>query len=310
MSAMYWLEVSVRTDGEGAEAVAEALRPFAYQESVVLQQLGDETTVDPDALDPHVTVLIYVPGDSDTPALRRRIEEIIYHLGRLYPIPEPVFRELADEDWANAWKAHYSPFRVGRRLKIWPAWLPREEDEDARPDDIILILDPGMAFGTGLHPTTQGCLRALEELVVPGASVLDAGTGSGILSVAAAKLGATVIDAFDTDELAVRATIDNAAQNGVQPMIHVWRGELASVHHETARETWDVVVANILAPVIIRLLDSEGLLSCVAGGGRLVLSGIILEQGPDVEAALVSAGGVVLDTITSGDWVTYIAGHR
>lgn len=310
MSAMHWLEVSVRTDGEGAEAVAELLRPFAYQESVVLQQLGDESTADPDALEPYVTVLIYVPGDEDTPALRRRIEEILYHLGRLYPIPEPVFRELADEDWANAWKAHYTPFRVGRRLKIWPAWLPRESDEDARPDDIILVLDPGMAFGTGLHPTTQGCLRALEELIVPGASVLDAGTGSGILSVAAAKLGAVGIDAFDTDELAVRATIDNATQNGVRPSIHVWRGELDSVRHETSRETWDVVVANILAPVIIQLLSEKGLLSYLAADGRLVLSGIIVEQGPDVEAALASAGGRVLDTIVSGDWITFIAGHR
>lgn len=307
---MYWLEISVRTDGEGAEAVAEVLRPFAYQESVVLQQLGDELTADPDALEPYVTVLIYVPEDQDTPELRRRIEEILYHLGRLYPIPEPVFRELADEDWANAWKAHYSPFRVGRRLKIWPAWLPRESDEDAQPDDIILILDPGMAFGTGLHPTTQGCLRALETLVVPGSSVLDAGTGSGILSVAAAKLGAAVIDAFDTDELAVRATIDNAAQNDVVPSIHVWRGELDGVRHETTRETWDVVVANILAPVIIQLLNEKGLLSYVAADGQLVLSGIILEQGPDVEAALIAAGGRMQDTIVSGDWITFIAGHR
>ncbi len=315
MSSMYWLEISVRTDGEGAEAVAEVLRPFAYQESVVLQQLGDESTADPDALEPFVTVLIYVPGDEDTPQLRRRIEEILYHLGRLYPIPEPVFRELADEDWANAWKAHYSPFRVGQRLKIWPAWLPRESDEDARPDDILLILDPGMAFGTGLHPTTQGCLRALERLVEPGASVLDAGTGSGILAVAAAKLGAAVIDAFDTDDLAVRATLDNAAQNDVAPSeggasINVWRGELDSVRAHTTRETWDVVVANILAPVIIQLLDEKGLLSYVAPDGRLVLSGIIVEQGPDVRAALASAGGRVLDTIVAGDWITYIAGHR
>lgn len=316
---MHWLEISVRTDGEGAEAVAEVLRPFAYQESVVLQQLGDESTADPDALEPYVTVMIFVSGADDTPELRRRIEEILYHLGRLYPIPEPVFRELADEDWANAWKAHYSPFRAGRRLKIWPAWLPRESDEDTQPDDIVLLLDPGMAFGTGLHPTTQGCLRALEDLVRPGSSVLDVGTGSGILAVAAAKLGATVIDALDTDELAVGAAIDNATMNDVahgmghteqEPSIHVWRGELDSARQETGRETWDVVLANILAPVIIQLLGERGLLSHVAADGRLVLSGIIVEQGPDVEAALASAGGKVVDTIVAGDWITFIAGHR
>ncbi len=130
-----------------------------------------------------------------------------------------------------------------------------------------------------------------------------------ILSVAAAKLGAAVIHAFDTDELAVRATVDNGRQNGVLGAIHVWRGELGSARLETGHEQWDIVVANILAPVIIQLLRDEGLMSYVAPEGRLVLSGIIAEQGPDVEAALASAAGRVLDTITSGDWVTYIAGH-
>ncbi len=306
---MYWLEISVRTDGEGAEAVAEVLRPFAYQESIVLEQRGDETTADPDALEPFVTVKIYVSEEDDSPDLRRRVAEILYHLGRLYPIPEPVFRELADEDWANAWKDHYHPFRLGRRIKIWPAWLPRESDEDQQPDDIVLVLDPGMAFGTGLHPTTQSCLRALEDIITPGMSVLDAGTGSGILSVAAAKLGAGEIAAFDTDALAVRATLDNAAQNSVLEDIHVWRGELDSARPETGRRTWNVVVANILAPVIIQLLSEMGLMEYVAQDGRLVLSGIIAEQGPGVEEALASAGGKVVRTITAGDWITYIAGH-
>ena len=307
---MYWLEISVRTDGEGAEAVAEVLRPFAYQESVVLEQLGDDTTADPDALESSVTVKIYIPEDDDTPALRRRIEEILYHMSRLYPMPEPTFLQLADEDWANAWKDHYRPFRLGRRLKIWPTWLPRESDEDANPDDIVLILDPGMAFGTGLHPTTQGCLRALEDIIAPGMSVLDAGTGSGILAIAAAKLGAAEVAAFDTDNLAVRATVDNAVQNSVADVIHAWRGELDSVREEVGRRTWDVVVANILAPVIIQLLSEKGLLDYVAPGGRLVLSGIILEQGAAVEAAISGAGGQVDGTITAGDWITYIAGRR
>ncbi len=307
---MYWLEVSVRTDGEGAEAVAEMLRPFAYQESVVLEQLGDESTADPDALEPFVTVKIYVPEDDDNPALRRRIAEILYHLSRLYPLPEPVFRQLADEDWANAWKEHYRPFRLGRRIVIWPAWLSRESAEDSRPDDVVLTLDPGMAFGTGLHPTPQGCLQALEEIVKPGMSVLDAGTGSGILAIAAVKLGASKVAAFDTDALAVRATQDNAARNDALAAIHVWRGELDSVLPETGRAQWDVVVANILAPVIIGLLAENGLLGYVAPEGRLILSGIIEEQASDVAAALTAAGGRVARTITAGDWVTLIAGHR
>jgi ribosomal protein L11 methyltransferase len=307
---MYWLEVSLRTDGEGAEAVADALRPFAYQESVVLEQRGDDSSAEPEALEPHVTVKIYVAEADDSPELRRRIEEILYHLGRLYPLPAPVFRELADEDWANAWKDHYHPFRLGRRIVIWPAWLARESDGDARPDDVVLALDPGMAFGTGLHPTTQSCLQALENIVAPGMSVLDAGTGSGILSIAAAKLGAAEVAAFDTDALAVRATLDNAAQNGVSDRLHVWRGELDSSRAETARQAWDVVVANILAPVIIQLLSEKDLLSYVAPDGRLILSGIIEEQGPEVVEALTAACGQALDVLTSGDWVTFIAGHR
>lgn len=309
---MYWLEISVRTDGEGAEAVAEVLRPFAYQDSVVLEQLGDDTTADPDALQSVVTVKIYVPEQEDTPAQRRRIEEILYHMGRLYPIPEPIFRELADEDWANAWKDHYRPFRLGRRIKIWPTWLSRESDDDVRPDDVVLVLDPGMAFGTGLHPTTQGCLMALEDVVRPeaGMTVLDAGTGSGILAIAAALLGATEIAAFDTDALAVQATQDNAAHNGVSDLIHVWRGELDSARAETSRDTWDIVVANILAPVIIGLLAEKGLMNHVAPGGRLILSGIILEQGAAVERAMEAAGGWVERSITAGDWVTYVAGRR
>ncbi len=307
---MYWLEISVQTDGEGAEAVAEMLRPFAYQESVVLEQRGDETNLDPEALEPGVVVKLYVPEDDDSPALRRRVEEVLYHLGRLYPLPPPVFRELRDEDWANAWKEHYRPFRLGRRLRIRPTWLAGEPDDDARPDDVTLVLDPGMAFGTGLHPTTQSCLRALEDLVRPGVTVLDAGTGSGILAIAAARLGAAHVAAFDTDALAVRATLDNAAQNDVAERIHVWRGELAGVAEAAGPGPWDIVVANILAPVIIRLLGEDGLLGYVAPDGYLILSGIIDEQGPDVEAALAAAGGQVRRVISAGDWVSYVAGHR
>ena len=307
---MYWLEISVQTDGEGAEAVAEMLRPFAYQESVVLEQRGDETNLDPAALEPGVAVKLYVPEDDDSPELRRRVEEVLYHLGRLYPLPPPIFRELRDEDWANAWKEHYRPFRLGRRLRIRPTWLAAEPDDDARPDDVTLVLDPGMAFGTGLHPTTQSCLRALEEIVAPGMTVLDAGTGSGILAIAAARLGAAHVAAFDTDALAVRATQDNAAQNRVADRIHVWRGELDSTAAAAGPGPWDIVVANILAPIIIRLLSEDGLLGYVAPDGHLILSGIIDEQGPDVEAALAAAGGQVRRVISAGDWVSYVAGHR
>ena len=121
---MYWLEVAVECDGEAAEAVAELLRPLAYGDGVVLEQRSDATALEEDALEPEITVKIYLPEEQDAPVVRQRIREALYYLGRLYPIPEPTFRELEDKDWANAWKKHYHPFRVGSRIWIQPSWTP------------------------------------------------------------------------------------------------------------------------------------------------------------------------------------------
>ncbi len=302
---MYWLEVSVVTDGEGAEAVAEKLRPFAYQDGVVLEQLGDMSSVDPDALETAVTVKIYIPDHEDTPKLRRRIEEIIYFLGRLYPIPPPTFRQLQEEDWANAWKAHYHPFRIGKHIWIQPSWIDETQVgtiDGMQPNDVVLTLDPGMAFGTGLHPTTQMCLQALEKFVKPGDSVCDVGTGSGILAIAAAKLGAARLLGVDVDEVAVKTAVANAHLNNL-PDLAFQQGTLASV----TQQGWNVVVVNILAPVIVALLDDSGLMGYVAPGGHLILSGIIEEQAEDVLTAVVLAGGRILETLVIHDWVAIIA---
>lgn len=310
---MYWLEVSVTTDGEAAETVAEVLRPFAYNDGVVLEQWGDTGDLDPNALEPTVTVKIYIPEAQDTPALRQRISEILYHLNRLYPIPPPTFRELIEEDWANAWKAHYRPFRVGKHIWIQPGWTTADDDPEQRDsrhaDDVVITLDPGMAFGTGLHPTTQMCLQALEQVVQPGMRVLDVGTGSGILAIAAAKLAATdqrrlvTVMAVDTDEVAVKAATANVALNDVAGQVTVRQGELGHV----TEKAWDVVVVNILAPVIITLLRDAGLLTYLAPDGRLILSGIIDQQANEVETSIAHAGGTILETMTIRDWITYVA---
>ena len=306
---MYWLEVSVITDGEGAEAVAEVLRPFAYNDGVALEQLGDMESLDPNALETAVTVKIYLPDTEDTPQKRQRIEEILYHMGRMYPIPPPTFRKLEEQDWANAWKTHYKPFRIGQRVWIQPSWLDAEvatdENDGIRPDDVVLTLDPGMAFGTGLHPTTQMCLQALEELVEPEQNLLDVGTGSGILAIAAVKMGAQPILAFDTDELAVKTTIANAEQNQVAAQIETRQATLDQI----PEKPWDVVMVNILAPVIISLFDNDDLMSYIKEDGKLVLSGIIEPQMEDVETAVTNAGGKIVKTYQIRDWVSYIVAH-
>lgn len=301
----YWLEVSVLTDGEGAEAIAEVLRPFAYNDGVVLEQLGEENNPAHDALETAVTVKIYVPEAEDTPQLRQRLQEIIYHMGRLYPIPPPTFRQLEEEDWSNAWKAHYRPFRIGNKVWIQPSWIKNSGGADngdfAQPDDVVLVLDPGMAFGTGLHPTTQMCLQALEAVVQPGASVLDVGTGSGILSIAAVKLGAGSVRAFDTDAVAVQTAVENAAHNGIEA-IQINQGVLADV----PLTTWDIVVVNILAHVIVALLENERLMKYVAPDGKLILSGIIEEQLGTVETAVLQAGGRIIEKFQVQDWLCLV----
>ena len=301
---MYWLEVSVECDGEAAEAVSEVLQPLAHGNGVVLEQRGDLSAEEEGALEPQVTVKIYLPGDKDTPELRQGIREAIYYLGRLYPIPEPQFRKLEDKDWAEAWKEHYHPFRVGKRLWIQPSW--QEAGEGLQADDVVLTLDPGMAFGTGLHPTTQMCLQALEEYVQEGMRVLDVGTGSGILAIAAARLGAAEVLAIDTDPLSVEATVENAAQNGVADRIEVRQGTLSDLSHIQA-QGWDIVVVNILAPVIISMLENDALLEYVAPQGYLLLSGIIDTQSEAVQSALQAAGGRVDGTLTIRDWVALVA---
>jgi len=197
---------------------------------------------------------------------------------------------VEEADWATAWKAFYKPFRVGRCLLVTPPW----EHPELASDDIPLVIDPGMAFGTGSHPTTQLCLAALEDFVQPGHSVADIGTGSGILAIAAAKLGASPVAANDNDPLAVRIARENAAANGVSVLV---TDALPTGQHE-------VVVANILADVIIGM--SEELYILLAPGGVLIASGIIDTREADVRQALEGIGLTHLETRRQTEWVALI----
>ena len=208
-----------------------------------------------------------------------------------------TLRYVEEADWANAWKEFYKPFRVGRRLVVTPPW----EHPELAPDDIPLVIDPGMAFGTGSHPTTQLCLVALEDYVRPGARVADIGTGSGILAIAAAKMGASHVAANDNDPLAVRIARENAAANGVP----------VEITDALPTGQYDAVVANILADVIIGMV--EELQALLAPGGVLLASGIIDTREADVRLALEGIGLNHLETRRQTEWIVLIfrqeAGH-
>ena len=284
---MDWIEVSVDVDGEAAEAVADVLQRYGHQ-GVVIEQAGFPIEVWPDEIPPadRLIVRAYFPADERAEDAKQQLREALWHMGQLYPMPEPAFNIVHDEDWAEAWKKHYHPVRLGRRLYIRPEWT---EIPDMRPDDIVLALDPGMAFGTGTHPTTQLCLITAEDLLAdwPAVDVLDLGCGSGILGIAALKLGARHVLALDIDPLAVTATQENAALNGVAGQLTAQQGSLDTLR--ASPRHFDLLLVNILAKVIIEMCD-EGLGDTLREGGKAVFSGIIEDQADDVEAALRRTG--------------------
>lgn len=296
---LYWLEVTIMAFEEVAEQLASDLRPYAEGESVVLEQLGNPQDLDPNALLPEVYVKLYIAAVDDTVARREAVTE----LAQAYQCPPPTFTKLQEIDWAHAWKEHYKPFRLGQRFWIQPSWLAAE---DKRPDDITITLDPGMAFGTGLHPTTQMCFELLTERLQPDQSVLDIGTGSGILAIAAAKLGANPISAIDNDETAVEAAAANAILNGVGEQIEIVSGTLGIVK----AQEWDIVVVNILATVIMPMLTDEQLLSFARPQGLFIFSGIVSTQADEFINTVITMGGEIVEQTTQEDWVAFVVRRK
>ena len=293
-----WIEVSLQVDGESAEAVAEVLERFGHQ-GVSLEQDGispdtwDESQVPPPQ---SLTLRAYFPADDALEATKSQLETALGRMRLMYPMPTPAYRRVEEDDWAEAWKAHYEPLRVGKRLMIRPQWI----DLALAPGDIEIALDPGMAFGTGSHPTTQLCLQALEDLLRPAQSVLDLGSGSGILSIAAAKLGAGQVLALDTDSIAVDATRQNAQANGVGHKVIAERGSHDCLLSSARR--FDLVVVNILARIIIEMAN-ERLGDIVRPGGLAIFSGIIDTQVDEVEDALRKTGLRPYARRQLGDWM-------
>jgi ribosomal protein L11 methyltransferase len=288
---MKWLQVSVQVDAEVAEAVADVFNRYAPG-GVAIEVQGEDRSLTQGV----VTVFAYLLIGPDTPNVRTRLEEAMWHLGQITPIPAPTFVPVAEEDWSDAWRKHFYPLRVGQHIVIKPTW----REFEANSGDIIIEIDPGMAFGTGLHPTTQMCLEILEEMVQPGMRVLDLGTGSGILALIAAKLGARSVLALDTDPVAVAAAGENVRRNRVATAVTVGRGSL-----DQATGTYDLVVVNILAKVILALAD-EGLAERVRPGGLWVTAGLIESQVADVVATLEANGLPVTARRQIADWVTLV----
>jgi len=292
-----WIEVTMRVDGESAEAVAEVLQRYGHQGVSVEQEgitpdIWDEGEVPPPQ---NLLVRAYFPDDHRAIDTKKQLETALGHMNMMYPMPDPEYTIIKEEDWAEAWKVHYHPLRVGKHLLVRPLWI----DVDPEPDDLVISLDPGMAFGTGTHPTTQLCLEALEDLTQSNQEILDLGCGSGILSIAAAKLGAKQIVGLDIDPIAVKATLENAEANGVAEQIIAEEGSLEAVI-KSGRQ-YDFIVVNILAKIILQMTENN-LGDTVRPGGLAIFSGIIDTQVEEVEEALRKTGLEPYARRQQGDW--------
>jgi ribosomal protein L11 methyltransferase len=303
-----WLELSVEADLEAVEAVSEILSRVAPNGTSVEPgfELVDEGLGA--RIDPRKPAIVraYLPA-ADPVAAERLAADAARDLGHLSafglrPIGELRTRLVAESDWAEAWKAHFPVLHVGRRIVIKPTWRRHR----AAPDEVVLALDPGMAFGTGLHPTTRLCLVGLEELAaagaVAGARVVDVGSGSGILSIAAAKLDAADVLAIDVDPIAVEATAANATRNRLGRRIRTQLGSLP-----TGEAPADLVIANLIASLLVRLSTELAVLT--RPGGRWLASGIFRDREGDVRSAFEDAGLATTDRWVEEDWVA-LAGVR
>jgi len=292
-----WQEVSLRVSPELAEAVAEVLGRFT-QEGVVIEQIVNEDNLSSvPILCNSVKVFGYLFADKSVEECKMRLEEGLWHLSQIQPLPAPTYRLIHDQDWMAAWKKQYRPLKVGKKLAILPAWA-----ENTFPDRIPIRINPGMAFGTGTHPTTQLCLEMMESKVQPGQNIFDIGCGSGILSAAAIKLGADRVYGVDISAAAIASSAENAGLNQVREKIELYKGSAS----EIIGGCFDIlqaplVISNILASVILHLFD-DGLAELVEPGGFLILSGILTPQISEVSSKAEAFGLQLIEQLEINDW--------
>lgn len=301
---MQWLELTVRTHPEAVESVSELLSRYtpggvAIEEPIELVDEGQEYRV---ITGQPVLVHAYLPVDGMEEEARQRVAEGLWHFASLgqHFVGELQTQVVNEEDWANAWKDYFHVTHIGQRLVIRPSW----REYAPKGEEVVLELDPGMAFGTGLHPTTRLCLEQVEQRTQPGMQIIDVGTGSGILALAAAKLGADSVYCIDNSSVAVESATANAALNGLSDKITVALGILDETEATHMAGQFDIVLVNILAHIIGGMAPQ--LAQIVAPGGLVIASGIIEARRPDAEQPLLAAGLTLIDQAAIDDWLVLI----
>ena len=282
---MIWQEISIRAPHEYVE-------PISY----LFSRYGHGLAMEPDGPD-HVILRTYLTTTSRQ--RRARIEVGIKLVNILEDMGELTFTSLeGGDDWENAWKSHFNLLEVGKRLVIKPTWI----DHTPSPGQVVIELDPGMAFGTGYHPTTHCCLEAMERLVEPGMAVLDLGAGSGILSITAVHLGAERVVALDIDPQAIRAARQNFRRSRIQRQVTLGQGSLPNPLVKEGE--FDLVLANISQRAICE--RAPFLAPALKPGGVFIASGFLQTQAPDVIQAMAELDMVVSEEWPREDWVTLV----
>ena len=296
----HWLEIRITCDGETAEAVSEVLSRF-IPDGVVTETDAKYDDAEEVLLETgEIRVFGYLPYDETTEEKQKKIEEALWHLNMIRPIPNPTYKIILDQNWMESWKKYYQPIKVGEKLLILPTWLEKPEEYKSRT---IIKIDPSMAFGTGTHPTTQMAMALTEEFCQLGNDVIDVGCGSGILSVAALKLGAKKALGVDVDAASTVAAKNSAQLNDVSEVMEVGYGSVSDIlDNQFSINKSDLVLVNILAPIILRLFG-DGLSNLVKENGYLILSGILDYQSDEITQNAVDEGFRFIKKVMINDWV-------
>lgn len=307
---MIWYEVRIKTTEEAYDAVTEMLTNIGAggvaieDPNDIISELSKPDTLDYaddefiSSLEDGVTIKAYFSEEVSISELTSLIEEKLKFIGQFLEVGEGFIgtSQVDDEDWSTSWKKYYKPLNLTDKLVIKPSW----EDYEKKEDEIVIEMDPGMAFGTGTHETTKMCSILLEKYITSGDTVVDLGCGTAILSIIAAKLGAKAVTAVDIDEVAVKVAKENCAINGVASQVEVFRG----VIDDLKKEKSDIIVANIIANVIIDI--SGKISSYLKKDGLFITSGIIKERREEVLEAYTKLGFKCEQIDELGEWVAIV----